>query len=452
MGRCNCRPWGGVVVAQQTAPHQEDSTYPYTCPITGDSGDHEVYVKVTIGHAVTAGSVTYAIIGGTSTTTTTPSTPSTPTTRSTPTQTTTPTASTTCNGYDSSDAPSLIQGVRDQKTANASLTFCSGSLQGQDLSLDSLPSGVTITGLTLSGGALTMSRGTSTNGLTLDGVVVSSGTSTQYISTCNTGGSGSASVILFGSHNTLKGSTIRGGIASGVFLGGDHNTVESTTFSNVNGVNGRPSDTNPSWDTTSCSGTYVSGTYNTLKFNSYDTCQGSCIHIEPQAESLIWGNYITNALQNSFSGSQYHGDGGAIYTGWTSGYGTVIAYNTIDKVMQLDVSTAYQTALYFDNFTTDFVAHNNAILSDSSAIKTNPDVSGTRPTTVDGTPIYSGNRSVYDNYIPVDDSVGIKCTMSGQTAPDCPNKPSDNNNSGVVVNWVAGTNPSGEGILSPPSL
>lgn len=277
------------------------------------------------------------------------------------------------------------------------------------ISLDAVNPYVTITNLSLTGVKSdctignTIPRAT-TNNVVLDHITVNQGTHSKTLASCGAG-AGIASFVLYGINNTIQNSTINGGTASGVFLGGSNNIVKDSTFNGVNTYNGLTM--------TSCSGVMVAGFHELVAFNSFNTCNGTCIHIAPGAYAAphisptllandsIWGNKIINAINQSFVGTLYSGDAGAIYAGWCKGNNTNIQWNRIQGLNPNNYGSPIcggftcAAALYFDNNTSYFNSQNNFVDVNPGypALKINPQTYQSNPNGA----LTSGNRTSTNN-------------------------------------------------------
>lgn len=275
------------------------------------------------------------------------------------------------------------------------------------ISLDQVQPYVTIKNLTLTGKTTVCNLANTTakaktNNLTIDSVIINNGTNSTTLASCS--GSSSASIVIYGSANTIQNSTINGGTASGIFLGGSSNTLKDSTFNQVNTFNGNTM--------TSCSGVLVAGFKGLVAFNTFNTCNGTCIHIAPASyaaplsstlgNDVIWGNLVNNALTKSFVGTPYEGDAGAIYAGWNVGNNTNIQWNIIKGLnpngFGNTVCAGFSCAagLYFDNNTAWYTAMNNFVDPGNAhypALKMNPQTLTSNPKDV----LTSGNRTVQNN-------------------------------------------------------
>ena len=341
------------------------------------------------------------------------------------------------------------------------------------ISLDNVKPYVTIQNLTLTGVTTDCSIGNttahaSTNNVILNQITVNNGTHSKSLPSCG-GGLGIASIVLYGSNNTVQNSTINGGTASGVFLGGFQNKVINSTFTGVN--------TNNATTMTACSGVLMAGPQSAVEFSTFNSCNGSCIHISPDtayaaplanqalsANVVVWGNVLNNGISNSFVGTPYAGDAGSLYTGWNDGHNSNIQYNQIIGLNPAGIGNkvcggfSCAAGLYFDNNTSNYTAMHNWVDTRNSGyadLKINPQTLLQNP----GDKLISGNRTIQNNTFVGTSKSWEQASMKVQlsdgttaqmTSPDagCPNVC---NNSivpaGTIPNFKAGV---GSGPSLPP--
>jgi hypothetical protein len=156
-------------------------------------------------------------------------------------------------------------------------------------------------------------------------------------------------IILNGSNNTLKNSTIDFSSGDGVFLGGTNNTVDNTTISNVDYAGGDEAAV-----TTMGAGARVT---NTTIFN---TGRDGIRIDQPQVRIDHNRLYNIGLLAT---------DLGAIYAYQIDGTGSEIDHNLISAVHTGGFGAA---GIYLDNGSSNFVVDHNVIWDSDFALKLNP--------------------------------------------------------------------------------
>ena len=161
-------------------------------------------------------------------------------------------------------------------------------------------------------------------------------------------------IILNGTNNVLKDSTIDFSSGDGVFLGGSNNTVQNSVIQNVDYAGGDEA------------GVSTLGSNDRVIGNTISNAARSGIVIRFSPGDQVLHNVVHDVgLQLT--------DLGGIYTWGTDGQGAEIAYNQVYNIHTGGYGAA---GIYLDNYSANYVVDHNVVWNCDYALKVNPPSTG----------------------------------------------------------------------------